>query len=167
MDLTNEQRQAVRQWIADGAGLSDVQKRIKDEFGLGMTYMDVRFLVLDLGAKVKDKPEPRQRAPDAAAAADEEALDEAGEEEEPIPFGAAPDKPTGGAKVAVTLDRVVRAGAVVSGEATFSDGTRAKWFIDQLGRLGLDAAKTGYRPPAADLQEFQTQLRSLLQTRGY
>ena len=167
MDLTNEQRQAVRQWIADGAGLSAVQKRIKDEFGFGMTYMDVRCLVLDLGAKVKDKPEPRTPAPEASPAADEELPDEAGEAEEPIPFGAAADKPKGGAAVAVTLDRVIHPGAVVSGEVRFSDGTRAKWFIDQAGRLGLDAAKPGYRPPAADLQEFQVQLRALLQTRGY
>ena len=82
MELTNEQRQAVRKWVADGAGLSEVQKRLKDELGLSMTYMDVRFLVLDLGAKVKDKPAPKPAKPPAPAAEEdvaEEDLGEAGE----------------------------------------------------------------------------------------
>ena len=38
----------ITKWIADGMGLSDVQKKINQDFGIVMTYMDVRFLVDDL-----------------------------------------------------------------------------------------------------------------------
>ena len=167
MDLTNEQRQAVRQWVTEGASLYDVQKRLKTEFGLGMTYMDVRFLVLDLGAKVKDKPEPRKVVPPPA---DEDALADDDELAARADGGVMPSgQPAGQAvgSVSVTMDRVVRAGAVASGSVTFSDGATAKWLLDQMGRLGLDGAKPGYRPPAQDVQDFQNQLRTLLQSRGY
>ena len=164
MDLTKEQRQAVKQWVDAGTGLSQVQTRIKAEFGVSLTFLATRMLVQEIGANVKDKPEPKKPAPpvdDAEPRADD--LDAMDEE---APAAPAPDGIIGG-KVSVTSDRVVRAGAVASGEVTFSDGTRAKWLLDQMGRLALDGAKPGYRPPAQDLQEFQVQLRSLLQTRGY
>ena len=59
--LDDSQKDMVRQWAAEGAGLSEIQRRIKDEFGISMTYMDVRFLMLDLHADVKDKPEPKEQ----------------------------------------------------------------------------------------------------------
>ena len=165
MDLTKEQRQAVQQWVAGGASLFEVQKRLKSDFGLGMTYMDVRFLVLDLGAQVKDKPEPRKVAPPPEEVpADEEALDAA---DDGAPGAPDPLAGPGAGAVSVTLDRIVRPGAVVSGSVTFSDGVTAKWVLDQTGRLGLDGTKPNYRPPAQDIQDFQNQLRTQLQSRGF
>ena len=46
--LSQEQKNSIAQWVASGASISDVQKNIKEAFGLSMTYMDVRFLVDDL-----------------------------------------------------------------------------------------------------------------------
>ena len=83
-----------------------------------------------------------------------------------MPAAGAPEGLIGG-NVSVSLDRVVRAGAVASGDVTFSDGTRAKWMLDQMGRLALDGVPAGYRPPSQDIQAFQQQLRTQLQTRGY
>jgi hypothetical protein len=165
MDLTKEQRQTVTQWVKEGAGLSEVQTRIKAEFGVSLTFLATRMLVAELGAQVKDKPEPKKPAPPATANGlpEEDDLDAMGDE---VPPAGAPDGMIGG-KVSVTSDRVVRAGAVASGDVTFSDGTRAKWLLDQMGRLALDGAKPGYHPSAQDIQEFQNQLRSLLQARGY
>jgi len=165
MELTNDQRKAVQQWVADGASLFDVQKRLKTDFNISMTYMEARFLVLDLGVKVKDKPEPRKPAPPAPPVADEEDLDTM----EAAGGGVGPlaSKAAGASTVSVTMDRVVQAGAVASGQVTFSDGTHAKWFLDQQGRLGIDGATPGYRPTQQDISEFQNQLRSLLQARGY
>ena len=164
MALTNELRHVVKQWVDQGLGLSQVQTKIKSEFGVSLTFLETRVLVSELGAQVKDKPEPKKPAPPPQPAQPEAEDLDAMEEE--APAAAAPDGLIGG-KVTVSLDRVVRAGAVVSGDVTFSDGTRAKWMLDQMGRLGLDGTKPGYRPPAQDIQEFQNQLRSLLQTRGY
>ena len=164
MDLTIEQRQAVKQWVEEGTGLSQVQTRIKADFGVSMTFLATRMLVQELGANLKDKPEPKKPAPppkEAQAKEDDlEAMDDA------EPAAGAPDGMLGG-KVTVSLDRVVRAGAVASGDVTFSDGTRVKWLLDQMGRLALDGANPNYRPPAQDSQDFQNQLRSWLQTRGY
>ena len=55
MTLTEEQTAAVRQWVADGASLSEVQQRLRADFGLHPTFFDVRMLVMDLGVQVKDR----------------------------------------------------------------------------------------------------------------
>lgn len=166
MGLTNEQRLAVKQWITEGAGLSQVQTRIKAEFGVSLTFLETRMLVQEIGAQVKDKPAPKkpvaQPPADDALPGDDE-MD--GMDDVAADAGASAGQI--GGKVSVTSDRVVRAGAVASGEVTFSDGTRAKWLLDQMGRLALDGVKPTYRPPAQDIQEFQVQLHSLLQSRGY
>lgn len=161
MVLTEQQKQDVRQWLAEGASLSDVQKRLREEHQVAMTYMDVRLMVLELGASVKDKPQPKP-----VAAPPAEATDDA---DEPLPDGgmeSAAGAPAGG--VHVTADRVVQAGALASGTVTFSDGVTAKWMLDQMGRLGLSSvSKPGYRPSPEDVQAFQVELQNKLASRGY
>src|SRR5210317_63721 len=53
-----DQKLEISRWIADGMGLSDVQKKIKQDFGIVMTYMDVRFLVDDLDLTLVDPEQP-------------------------------------------------------------------------------------------------------------
>ncbi|HTA31393.1 MAG TPA: hypothetical protein VK731_12955, partial [Candidatus Cybelea sp.] len=69
-------------------------------------------------------------------------------------------------KVNVTVDQLARPGALVSGKVKFSDGKTAEWILDQAGRLGLVPAEKGYKPPAADVQEFQMALQQELQKLG-
>lgn len=69
--------------------------------------------------------------------------------------------------VTVELDRIVRPGAVVSGNVTFSDGVSGKWALDQYGRLMLDTAQPGYKPAAPDVQAFQRELQMQLQRHGF
>jgi hypothetical protein len=170
MDLSEQQRQAVKEWLAEGASLSDVQKRLKSEFDLMLTYMDVRLLILDIGATVQDKPEPKPAEPAAESRVPppegEDPYDDVFDDE---PGGGLPSGEDGaaGGKVSLTLDRLVVPGAMFSGDVTFSDGVKARWMIDQIGRFGLDPEKPGYRPSDADLQAFQLQLRSELQRHGY
>jgi len=181
MELSEQQRQAVKDWVAAGASLSDVQRNLKSEFNVAMTYMDVRLLVLDLGAAIKDKPEPKPVRTESSRSATvpagddpggDAALDEgdAGPEEGDDVFAVEPDADGGAgmaAKVSLTLDRLVVPGAMVSGTVTFSDGVKARWLIDQMGRFGLEADKPGYHPSNADLQAFQMQLRTELRQHGY
>ena len=47
-------------------GLSDVQKKINSDFGIVMTYMDVRFLVDDLDLTLVDKEEEKPAEKDQA-----------------------------------------------------------------------------------------------------
>ncbi len=166
--LTAEQKDLVKAWVAEGLSLSDVQKRIKEEFDLRMLYMDVRLLVLELGAAVKDKDEPKPQEiaamPGDAQHAEPLPEDEAEFEDEEMPEEPLPKAGTG--LVSVSLDQIVVPGAMVSGDVTFSDGERARWIIDNMGRFGLEPSTPGYRPADGDLQEFQIQLRGLLQKRG-
>ena len=179
MELSEQQRQSVKEWLATGASLSDVQKNLKNEFNITLTYMDVRLLVLDVGAAVQDKPEPKPpkaeapKPPKAAAQAgnpsDDELEYEAGqpaEEDDGTPGEPPPDGGVG-ANVVLSLDRLVVPGAMVSGTVTFTDGVKARWMIDQMGRFGLEPETPGYRPSNADLQAFQMQLRSELRRHGY
>jgi hypothetical protein len=177
--LDDRQKNAVRKWAADGAGLSEIQRRIKDEFGISMTYMDVRFLMLDIDAVVKDKPEPKTPppAPSAASADAGEAPRQDGEGalDDNLADGAAPaageegyTPPGMDGDVKVELDRVVRAGALASGSVTFSDGVTGSWYLDRMGRLGLTkVSKPDYQPSREDLEAFQMALQDKLAQGGY
>ena len=160
MELTDVQKEAVKQWVGEGCSLSEIQKRLAKEYALTLTYMDVRFLVIDLGLQVKEQAARASVAanlgPPSAPGAAAEAL--AGS-------ALAPGPAKGG--VTVELDRITRPGAVVSGSVTFSDGATARWVLDQTGRLGLEASRPGYRPSEQDVQAFQEVLSRTLQEHGF
>jgi hypothetical protein len=159
MKLDETQRQKVAAWIEAGLKLADIQKRLETELGLRMTYLDVRLLVDDLKLKPKDQPEPPKPvlpSPDNQAAEPE--TEHPPDETQALPTNS---------KVQVSVDQIARAGALISGKVTFSDGKSADWFLDQTGRLGISPAEKGYKPPATDLQEFQMELQSQLQRLGF
>jgi hypothetical protein len=157
MNLDEAQRQKVAAWIADGAKLSEIQTRLMSEFGLKITYMEVRFLVDDLKLTPKDPEPPKVVAPVA------EAAKPADKKSAPPPAGSA--AATGG--VSVTVDHLARPGAIVSGKVTFSDGQQADWYLDQTGRLGVVTKQQGYKPSAADVQQFQLALQQEVAKLGY
>ena len=72
--LTEEQLGRVRTWAAEGVDLNGIQKRLSSECGVHMTYMDVRFLLLDHGIEIASAPEPKPE-PKAPAAAPSEPVD--------------------------------------------------------------------------------------------
>jgi hypothetical protein len=157
MELTDVQKQTVSKWVAEKRSIAEIQKLLAEQFSVSMTYLDVRFLLLDLGLEVKDKDIRRTaKPPDLAAAPDR------GEEPDLAEDAGAP----GRSRVSVTLDQVVRAGALFSGTVTFSDGTKAVWMLDQTGRLAVDAGKRTYRPSPEDVETFTKELDRLLQKRG-
>jgi hypothetical protein len=168
MNLDEAQKAKVSAWIEQGLKLAEIQSRMLSELGLRLTYMDVRFLVDDL--KLVPKDIERQKAPagsigdsasatvPAAAAAEKlSALDAGKAEDATVPAA-------GG--VSVSVDQLARPGTVVSGKVTFTDGNKADWYIDQTGRLGLAPQVAGYRPPAAEVQQFQTVLEAELSRMG-
>jgi hypothetical protein len=161
MNLDEAQRSKVAEWIAQGLKLADIQNRLVAELGLTMTYMEVRLLVDDLKLVPKDvepakpvesvltrpagTPTPGASAP------------------KPAPAPAAPGGP---GRVSVAVDEIARPGTVVSGRVTFSDGNSAAWQFDEMGQLRLAPEQAGYRPPAADLQQFQRALETELSKLG-
>ncbi len=166
MQLNDTQKQAVRQWVAEGCSLTEIQKRLRDQFGVSATFLDVRFLVLDLGAALKDQAPPVSAA---GLAVDKNGGGPAEAEAEPDDVLDEQDAAgvDAGGSVSVSLDRIVKPGAVVSGTVRFSDGVTAAWMLDQVGRLALEASKPKYRPSAGDIQAFQMKLRTLLQDQGF
>ena len=165
MEIGPEHRQAVAEWIEDGLSLAEVQHKLSEDFKLSMTYMDVRFLVddLELSLKDTDSGESEKRGSEGGL--------------EP---SRAPGPPVGAGgsvgmgeqsplsrSVRVEVDKLVKPGVMVSGSAVFSDGERAEWFVDQLGRLGFDPETKGYRPSPEDLEAFQVQLQGTLQEKGF
>jgi hypothetical protein len=154
MELTDDQKNQVSTWVRAGASLSEVQRRLTEEFAISMTYMDVRFLILDLELTLKEKrvaptPEPEPEAPDVPG--------------EPASGETTP----AGGSVSIELDRVMKPGSLVSGTVRFSDGVQASWALDQFGRLALDAGRPGYQPSPDDVQQFQAELRRTLEQRGF
>jgi len=143
MEITDTQKETIRQWISEDCGLAEIQRRLQSEFQMSMTYMDVRFLLIDLGLAPKDRKEAPAPAPPAPAA------------------------PAGPGGVSVEVDMVTKPGTIVSGTVDFSDGVSAAWSLDQQGRLALSATKPGYKPSEEDLRAFQDGLRVALEKRGF
>jgi hypothetical protein len=162
MNLDEAQRQRVTAWVLQGAKLSEIQSRLAEEFSLKLTYMEVRFLVDDLKLTLKDPEPPKVVAPSVSPAAATPA--KLTVEKNPAPEGTLP---ASGGKVSVTVDQITKPGAIVSGNVAFSDGQTADWYLDQTGRLGVVPKQQGYKPSAADVQQFQLALQQEVAKLGY
>lgn len=187
--LTPEQKQAVASWVAAGDSLSNIQQKLREQFQLSLTYMDVRFLIDDLDLQVKDaapkadasdvSKTPARPAPPAGGdkkgffdkakeklGLGEKADDEAdGAELADEEFD---DLPAGDGSVRVTVDSVTLIpGAMASGTVAFSDGVTGKWIVDNYGRPGFtEISQPGYRPNPGDAQAFMHELNRALQQKG-
>jgi hypothetical protein len=167
MTLTPEQKQAVTSWVAAGDNLSNVQQKLREQFQLSMTYMDVRFLVDDLNLELKDPKPPANtnnldKAPPVPSPGDtsgakkgfldkvkekvglgtkDDAEDVASDlaEEEDLEAGSIPaEADLGVSTLKVAVDKVTLIpGALAGGSVTFSDGVTGKWIVDQYGRPGF------------------------------
>lgn len=194
MNLTPEQKATVSTWIAAGDNLSAVQKKLREQFQVSMTYMDVRFLVDDLNLTLKD-PAPKADTSDvtkakippatpaksgkspaakpaAAPAAGADSMAEGADDlpaaqgEEGLEDDALPPAP---GNVVVDVDGVTLIpGAIASGTVTFSDGVTGKWIVDNQGRPGFtEISQPGYRPSREDAQAFMQELDVALRQKGF
>ncbi len=153
MKLTEEQLKSVAAWFAGGASLDEIQKRLVAEFGVHLTYFDLRMLVADLPQP--EDPESPEKPEDPESPENPE------NPENPE------DLEKGVANVAVTVDALMIPGSMASGDVTFSDGVKGKWYLDQMGRLGLGGdLPQGYRPSPADGAMFQARLMEALRAKG-
>ena len=182
MKLTEEQLKAVAAWFAGGASLDEIQKRLVAEFGVHVTYFDLRMIVAELpqpeegdAGETPVGPERRQdgASPEGGALGEralpgEDATDETPVVPEDGALGerALPGEPSA-ANVTVTVDALMIPGTMASGDVVFSDGVKGKWYLDQMGRLGLGGdLPQGYRPSPADAALFQARLMEALRAKG-
>jgi hypothetical protein len=151
MELSDQHKQQIRQWAAAGATLAEIQERLRKELDISLSYMETRLLVGELDVTLQEKA----KAPEKAD------LDFAKGE---VTAPAAPAPAAG--KLSVTIDEIAPPNALVSGKVTFSDGVRADWYLDELGRLAINPTQPGYRPSQSDVTAFQRELQKLAQSRG-
>jgi hypothetical protein len=125
-----------------------------NECGVHLTYMDVRFLLLDHGIEIA------QPQPEPAAAPAPEPQPEAPSAPEPAP--AAADPMTGAAAVRPTmsLDDIQIPGTILSGKCEFPSGTKVSWQIDQMGQLACNQLAGTMTPE--EQQAFVFELRQIL-----
>lgn len=145
--VTAEQLEMVRQWASLGVDLNGIQKNLASECGVHMTYMDVRFLLLDHGIEIATAATPVEE-----------------KKPEPAPEPAATPQPAADGKLVVTLDELTLPGTLISGKVTFASGTRGGWQIDQLGRFAWNALEG--QPTPEELQSFQMELTQILSRGG-
>lgn len=157
--LTEEQKETIYGWVAEGAQMSDVQKHLKEEFDLSVTYMDTRFLSLDLDLQFIKEEEPEPEIEAEIPSGEKESLTPQDEVARMPP-------PGGFQPVTVSLDQLARQGAMVSGKVTFADGENGMWMIDQEGRPSVDPDTVGYQPSQEDLAVFQEELRKILDSQA-
>ena len=164
MDITDEQKNKITEWVRQGEDLSHIQSLLKDELNINITYVETRFLLADLGLEPGDEEEEEQEVT-AEVEESSSPVDEADSPADDIP-PPADQEIDGGGNVAVTVDSPMKPGAVISGKVTFSDGEAASWLIDQMGQLRLDPETENYRPSAEDIQKFQMELQKAASSQG-
>src|SRR5580698_10389927 len=158
--MTNEERKPiVKEVLAKGLTLSQIQDYFHKEKNDPIKYMDLRLLLSGMpDATLPEKELLKTVLPPA----------------DPVPSGGGklpPDaaglpEPGAGGKLSISVDQAPAPGSMLSGYARFASGAKAHWFLDEMGRLGLEPELGSSKPTAPDMQEFSTELRRMLQQTG-
>ena len=171
MKLTEEQLKSVAAWFAGGASLDEIQKRLVAEFGVHLTYFDLRMLVADLPQPEESEVTSESSDSSSSSEAREPSDSSLSSDASTSSDSSSPSTPSDGeppaANVTVTMDALMIPGTMASGDVTFSDGVKGKWYLDQMGRLGLSGdLPQGYRPTPEDAALFQARLMEALRAKG-
>lgn len=150
-----EQLDAVRLWASQGIDLNGIQKQLAAEFDLHLTYMEVRFLLLDHNIEIA-RP---QEQPTSAPAAEPTPQPEPAAQPSAVP-GRDPMTGAGSVKPTLSLDDIQIPGTILSGKCEFPSGTKVAWQIDQMGRL--DCSQVSGTMTPEEQQAFVFELRQIL-----
>ena len=118
-----------------------------------MTYMDLRLISSELEVnwkKIDGTDGTSDDAEETAADGDEVVQADATLEGETV----------------VNVSKLTRPGAMIHGDVTFKSGKTADWFVDSMGRLGLNPTAGSADPDEADIAEFQAKLQEAIQGGG-
>lgn len=147
--INTEQLEMVRLWASQGIDLNGIQKKLVAKCGVHLTYMEVRFLLLDHGIEIAQQQEALKPAPAPQPQAEQPAAPAA----DPM-TGAAPVKPT------MSLDDIQIPGTILSGKCEFPSGTKVSWQIDQMGQL--NCSQLSGTMTQEEQQAFVFELRQIL-----
>ena len=151
-NLELEIKRFVAAKLAEGETLSNIQNMVNAEFDQHMTYMDLRILAssLDVDWQALDPNAKKAAAPAEAAPAQEEPAASA-------PAGDAPAQDVATGDTVVEIGKLARPGMMFSGTVKFASGSTAEWYVDNMGRLGLENL-VGEKPTQEDVEKFQIEL---------
>lgn len=158
----SERKQIIAQLLKEGRKLSDIQDYLRKEKGDAITYMELRMLLAEMEAKLPDQPSehftPLKESPITA-----KTQPPPGGKGQPAPLES--PKKAGGprGKTSVAVDHAPPHGAVLSGRVNFGSGAKALWIMDEMGRIGLEPELGSGRPDQQDMQEFQDELRKIIE----
>ena len=151
----------IAQELEKGTSLSDIQNLVNEKFSQRMTYMDIRILAssLDVDWRALDpnaKPEtPKEEAADAPA-------DGETDDAEAADASAEADAESGDSSdTVVEISPIARPGMMFSGNVRFASGSTADWYVDNMGRLGVENL-VGDKPSQSDVEKFQIELDKAL-----
>ena len=137
---TKARNQFIARKLDEGLSLPEVQKLLASEHDVTMTYLELRLAAaeLEVNWKKHDKAPP------------------------PAPPDIAEEPPEATSRTRVSISKLVRPGASMSGEVEFASGAKAEWYVDAMGRLGLQPEQGSDKPTREDLEEFQAELQRKL-----
>ncbi len=151
--MTNDERKPiVQRLLKEGLTLSQIQDYLRKEKNDSITYMELRLLLSEMpDATLPEKEFPKVVLPPPSPAG------------KPATPGSPAQPAATASKLSISVDQMPAPGAMLSGYARFSSGAKAHWFLDEAGRLGLEPELGSDKPTQADMQEFSTELRRMLQ----
>ena len=163
--MTNEERkEIVKKLLSEGRTLSEVQDYLHREKGDSITYMELRLLLSEMpNVKLPEKEPPKPAS--AITSPITTNADTRTVQKGSVPAAPQKTQETGG-KLSIGMDHVPQPGSVLSGFVRFSSGAKAHWFLDEMGRLGLEPELGSEKPTQADMQEFSSELRRVLERAG-
>lgn len=146
----------IAQELEKGTSLSDIQNLVNEKFAQRMTYMDIRILAssLDVDWRALDPNAKKESGDEAEPEHDEDqAVPEEKEEENAEAETAC--------STVVDVNPLARPGMMFSGSVKFASGSTAEWYVDSMGRLGLENL-VGDKPGREDIEEFQKELDKVI-----
>lgn len=151
--MTNEERKPIiHDLLKQGRSLSEILDFLHREKQDNITYMELRLLLSDM----PDAKLPEKEPPKSAVTKDSTVVK--------VP---APGKGTEPAtKLSIGVDQVPQPGCMLSGYVRFATGAKGHWFLDEMGRLGLEPELGSSKPTQKDMQEFTAELKKMLQQGG-
>ena len=153
--LENNIKIFMAEKIASGVSLSDIQTMVNTEFKQNLTYMDIRIMASELEIDWQKLNPAKESAVEDVTAVPEtpaqETADAAAAE------AAAPGMPDL-SDTKIEISKIARPGMMFSGSVVFANGSTADWYLDNMGRLGLDNLQ-GDKPGQEDIEKFQMALQ--------
>jgi len=136
-----ELKDLVKKMRDDGMSLNEILDALHKEHEVKLTFLDLRMLVAEI-----EKSQPVEKAPP--------------KKEKPKEEGEEPATPGG---ASIEIDQIMQPGAQISGSASLPSGAKVKWFVDEMGRLGMNLAPGSEQPTESDIQAFRQALAQKLQ----